>query len=286
MGLVGVFFLLLCTVSFSFLDVCRKKLAVKYSPYRILTLIMGAQIPFYAVWYYLSPGKEVNLDYYSFWGASNIAFNLLANVLIVRSLQVSPLSNAIPLLTLSPTFSLIFQPLFHIPIYSAQVLGGIVIFSGALILNGVPRLKSKVDKGLWLMFAAAICCGILILLDKRSLRYASIPFHGLVQTVGMTTICLALERIYKIPKREMNMGLQKAPWKFWLGASFFAFTAGVGQLSALSYYDPATVEAVKRAMVLFISVAFGFFFFNEPLNQRKILGVFFMALGIILSSKH
>lgn len=286
MGILGVFYLLLCAASFSFLDVCRKKLSVQYSPYRILTLIMGAQIPLYAVWYLLSPGKEVNLDHYSFWGASNIIFNLAANILIVRSLQLSPLSNAIPLLALSPTFSLLFQPLFKIPVHSVQILGGIIIFAGALVLNGVPRLKSKVDRGLLLMFIAAICCGVLILLDKRSLKYASIPFHGLVQTVGMTTICLALERILKIPKHEMNMGLLQAPWLYWIGASFFAFTAGIGQLSALSYYDPATVEAIKRALVLFLSVAFGFFFFNEPLNQRKILGVFFMALGIILSSKH
>ncbi|MEZ4815259.1 MAG: DMT family transporter [Bdellovibrionota bacterium] len=286
MGLLGIFYLLLCTVSFSVLDVCRKKLAITYSPYRILTLVMGAQIPLYALWYILSPQKEVNLDLYSFWGASNILFNLAANLLIVRSLQISPLSNAIPLLALSPTFSLLFQPFFHIAIHPIQILGGMVIFAGALILNGIPKLKSKVDRGLIMMTFAALCCGILILLDRRSLRYASIPFHGLVQTVGMTTLCLALERIYKIPHGEMNMSLKQAPWRYWIGASVFAFTAGVGQLSSLSYFDPATVESVKRAMVLFLSVSFGFIFFKEPLTRRKIIGIFFMSLGIILSSRH
>lgn len=286
MGLVGMFFLLLCTISFTGLDICRKKLALEYTPYRILTLVMGAQIPLYAIWYLLTPQPEVDLAQYGFWGACNIVFNLSANLLIIRSLQISPLSNAIPLLSLSPTFSLLFQPFFRIPIHPVQILGGIVIFSGAIILNGIPKLRSKVDRGLMLMTLAAVCCGVLILLDNRSLQYASIPFHGLVQTVGMTALCLILERVYKIPSSEMNMGLMQAPWKYWLGATFFAFTAGVGQLNALGYFDPATVEAVKRAMVLFLSVCFGFLIFNEPLNFRKILGVFFMALGIILSSRY
>lgn len=286
MGIEGLLFLFLCAFSFSILDVCRKKLALLFSPYRILTLVMGAQIPLYAIWYAMSPQKEVNIEAYAFWGTCNIFFNLAANLLIVRSLQVSPLSNAIPLLTLSPTFSLLFQPFFRIPIHPFQILAGIIIFIGALIVNGVPRWKTKVDKGLILMTLAALCCGVLILLDQKSLKYSNIPFHGLVQTTGMTTLCLLLERIYKIPMKEMNMKILEAPFKFWLGASFFAFTAGIGQLKSLSYFDPATVEAVKRAMILFMSIALGFFMFKEPLTRRKIFGAFLMALGIILNSKH
>ncbi len=285
MALAGMLLLLLCTLSFSFLDVCRKKLAQSYSPYRILSLIMGAQIPLYAIWYAFSPGV-VDFSGYAPWGAGDIILNLLANLLIVMALQVSPLSNAIPLLALSPTFSLIFQPLFGISVSSTQVVGGIIIFAGAVVLNGVPRFKTQKDRGLFMMLLAAACCGLVILFDKQSLRYASIPFHGLLQTVGMTAISLVLGRIYKMPPSELNMSVTKAPWKYWLGASFFAFTAGIGQLNALSYFDPAIVESVKRAMVLFISVCFGFLFFKEPLSLRKILGVFFMTMGIILSSRH
>jgi drug/metabolite transporter (DMT)-like permease len=286
MALAGVLYLLLCTLSFSFLDVCRKKLALKYSPYRILTLITGAQIPLYGIWYCFSQSSSVLFDSYALWGIGNIILNLTANLLIVKSLQRSPLSNAIPLLALSPTFSLLFQPLFHIEVHSVQLLGGVVIFAGALILNGLPQLKSKSDQGLLMMFFAAICCGLLILFDRKSLQYAPIPFHGLVQNVGMTALCLVLERIYKIPKREMNMSLERAPWKYWISSSVFAFTAGIGQLNALTYFEPGVVESVKRASVLFISVSFGFFFFRERLSLRKILGVFFMAMGIILSSRH
>jgi len=283
---VGWSLLLVCTLSFSLLDVCRKKLAIKYTPYRILTLIMGAQIPLYAAWYLLSPTKEVNIDAYSLWGAGDILLNLAANVFIILSLQVSPLSNSIPVLALSPTMSLLFQPLFHLQTSSTQILGGVVIFAGALVLNGIPKLKTKRDRGLFMMLLASICCGLAIQFDRRSLAYAPIPFHGLVQNVGMTAFCLALERINKIPKREMNMSLGKAPWLFWIGSSVFAFLAGITQLSALSYFDPAIVESVKRASTIFISVSFGYIFFKEPLSQRKILGVFFMALGIILSSRH
>jgi drug/metabolite transporter (DMT)-like permease len=84
----------------------------------------------------------------------------------------------------------------------------------------------------------------------------------------------------------MDMSLKEAPWKLWMGASLFAFLAGISQLGSLKFFDPGIVESVKRALVLFLSVTLGFAVFNESLSKRKILGVLFMALGIILTSRH
>jgi drug/metabolite transporter (DMT)-like permease len=282
----GILLLILCALSFSGLDICRKKLSEKYSAFRILTLVMGAQIPLYALWYNFTTDNVIDFRSYAVWGVSDIFLNLSANILIVMSLRLSPLSNAIPLLALTPTFALLFQPLFDIPLSSSQILGAIIIFVGATILNGLPRWKSKKDRGLFYMFCAAFCCGLLILFDRQSLQFASIPFHGLVQTVGMTTLSLIAERVFKIPQHEMDMSLKDAPWKLWMGASLFAFLAGISQLGSLKFFDPGIVEAAKRALILFLSITFGFAIFNEPLTTRKILGVLFMALGIILTSRH
>lgn len=279
--LLGVFFMAACAVSFSTLDVLRKKLALKYSPFRILTLLTGAQIPLYAIWYAFEIDAPLNFDAYASWGFFNILTNLLANILIISSLKLSPLSNAIPLLALTPIFSLFFQPLFHFPVSHLQILGGAVIFIGALVLNGMPRLKSKKDLGLLYMMFAALCCGLLILLDERSLRYGSLPFHGLVQTVGMTAFSLAAERIFKIPARELNMSIREAPLKLWIGASVAAFGAGITQFLSLRYFEPGIVESVKRALVLFMSIFLGFAFFKEELSKRKIFAVFLISLGII-----
>ena len=236
---------------------------------------MGAQIPLYALWYVFSPSIDVSFDSYAPWGISDIFLNLSANILIVMSLRLSPLSNAIPLLALTPTFALLFQPFFNIPLSTSQILGAVIIFAGAIILNGFPKLKDKKDKGLFYMFCAAFCCGLIILFDRQCLQFAPIPFHGLVQTVGMTTLSLIAERVFK-----------EAPWKLWMGASVFAFLAGISQLGSLKFFDPGIVESVKRALVLFLSVTLGFAVFNESLSTRKILGVLFMALGIILTSRH
>jgi drug/metabolite transporter (DMT)-like permease len=282
----GILLLILCALSFSGLDICRKKLSEKYSAFRILTLVMGAQIPLYALWYVFDSNTELNFASYAPWGLTNILLNLSANILIVMSLRLSPLSNAIPLLALTPTFALIFQPFFKITLSSSQILGAFIIFIGAIILNGLPHWKSSKDKGLFYMFCAAFCCGLLILFDRQSLQFVSIPFHGLVQTVGMTTLSLIAERIFKIPQHEMDMSLKDAPWKLWIGASVFAFLAGISQLGSLKFFDPGIVEAAKRALVLFLSVTLGFAVFNEALTVRKILGVLFMALGIVLTSRH
>jgi len=282
----GIFLLILCALSFSGLDICRKKLSEKYSAFRILTLVMGAQIPLYALWYVFSPSTDVSFDSYAPWGISDIFLNLSANILIVMSLRLSPLSNAIPLLALTPTFALLFQPFFNIPLSTSQILGAVIIFAGAIILNGFPKLKDKKDNGLCYMFCAAFCCGLIILFDRQCLQFTPIPFHGLVQTVGMTTLSLIAERVFKIPQHEMDMSLKEAPWKLWMGASIFAFLAGISQLGSLKFFDPGIVESVKRALVLFLSVTLGFAVFNESLSTRKILGVLFMALGIILTSRH
>lgn len=277
---MGPLVLLLCGLSFSGLDVCRKKLALRFSPLRIMTLLMGAQIPFYAIWYWYTGMPHFSLAQYWSYGLADMVANISANLLIVMALRLSPLSNAVPLLALTPCFSLLFQQLFQFPVTVLQIAGALIIFMGAVILNGVPRLHSKKDRGLIIMTMAAMICGILILFDQRCLTFVSISFHGLVQTTAMTIAMLVCERIFKIPPKEFNMGLHEAPLKWWIGGSVAAFLAGVGQLGSLAFYTPGTVESVKRALVLFLSVTFGSIFFREKLTKKKILAVACMAVGI------
>ncbi len=281
-SLLGILLIVSCAVSFSTLDVLRKKLALRYSPFRILTLLTGAQIPLYAIWYCFQLDAPLNFDAYASWGFFNIIVNLTANILIIAALRLAPLSNAIPLLALTPLFSLFFQPFFRFPVSTIQIIGGAVIFFGAIVLNGIPKLSQKKDLGLLYMTGAAFCCGLLILLDERSLRYGSLPFHGLVQTVGMTAFSLAAERLFKIPPEELKMSIREAPLKLWIGASVAAFAAGITQFGSLRYFEPGVVESVKRALVLFMSILFGFLFFKEALSKRKIIAVFLITLGIIL----
>ena len=287
MFLLGPIVLLVCAVSFATLDVCRKKLALGYSSFRILTIVMGLQAPLYALWFFARPVVPDQLGQYAIWGGFDIIFNLAANVFIVLSLSLAPLSNAAPLLALTPTFSLIFQPLFHFPVGLTQICGAVIIFLGALVLNGLPKWgrnkRTDTERGLFFMFIAAFFCGILILFDKRSLNYATIPFHGLVQNSGMALISFSLEKFFRIRGLTTNIA-PRISSKYWMGAILAAFLAGVCQLESLAYFQPGVVESVKRALILFLSVTFGFLLFKEPLTLRKILGVFCMAMGIVLIS--
>ena len=86
------------------LDVVRKALAGKASPTALAVFLLLGQLPFLGAWAAIDQTWVTDSRY---WppAAASMTMNALANVLFMRSVELSPLSRTVPFLSLTPVFS-------------------------------------------------------------------------------------------------------------------------------------------------------------------------------------
>ena len=88
----------------SALDVIRKAVAGKATPEALAVFLLLGQLPFFAAW---ALYDQTWISDAGYWTPALVSMsaNAIANVLFMRSVQLSPLSRTVPFLSLTPVFS-------------------------------------------------------------------------------------------------------------------------------------------------------------------------------------
>ena len=267
------------------LDASRKTLVRDLQPMPLLVLLTIGQLPLFLAWAAMQPVWIGNTDYVV-PGVASVALNIVANLLFLRALQVSPLSLTIPLLSFVPVFATIAANPLLGQLPSTQQLVGIgVVVVGALVLNageapdkgigGLTRALIK-EPGSLPMLGTALAWSLTIVVDKMATDHASPAAHGVVLNVGIGGFGL----VWLAARRELkNLAPVKNTWKVWLLSIAFGTVGLGGQLVALQHVFVALVESLKRAIGLASSVIVGRLAFKEPITAWKLASVLLMAAG-------
>jgi len=266
------------------LDVVRKALAGKASPTALALFLMLGALPFLGVW---AVADQTWVSDVRYWppALASMAMNALANVLFMRSVQLSPLSRTVPFLSLTPVISALAAiPLLGEVPGSMHWAGISLVVVGALVLNSDLsdswwRSVSH-EKGAPYMIAVAFLWACSTALDKLALGHASPASHAFLLSGGSATILLSwlLSRGKLGELREVVL----APRALLAGLIGFAVAALALQMLALQWLWVAVVETLKRAFGVFGSVVFGRLFFGEPITSRKVAAVVLMVAGTTL----
>ena len=266
------------------LDVVRKALAGKASPTALALFLMLGVLPFLGVW---AVADQTWVSDVRYWppALASMAMNALANVLFMRSVQLSPLSRTVPFLSLTPVISALAAiPLLGEVPGSMHWAGISLVVVGALVLNSDLsdswwRSVSH-EKGAPYMIAVAFLWACSTALDKLALGHASPASHAFLLSGGSATILLAwlLSRGKQGELREVVL----APRALLAVLIGFAVAALALQMLALQWLWVAVVETLKRAFGVFGSVVFGRLFFGEPITSRKVAAVVLMVAGTTL----
>ena len=266
------------------LDVVRKALAGKASPTALALFLMLGVLPFLGVW---AVADQTWVSDVRYWppALASMAMNALANVLFMRSVQLSPLSRTVPFLSLTPVISALAAiPLLGEVPGSMHWAGISLVVVGALVLNSDLsdswwRSVSH-EKGAPYMIAVAFLWACSTALDKLALGHASPASHAFLLSGGSATILLSwlLSRGKQGELREVVL----APRVLLAGLIGFAVAALALQMLALQWLWVAVVETLKRAFGVFGSVVFGRLFFGEPITGRKVAAVVLMVAGTTL----
>jgi drug/metabolite transporter (DMT)-like permease len=248
-------------------------------------LLSLGQLPPFVAWALTEPVWIASTDYV-LPGVASVLLNLLANVLYLHAVKVSPLSLTVPLLSFVPVFAVAAaDPLLGQLPDAPQLVGIGFVVLGALALNagnaadrtplGLVRALLR-ERGSLPMLGTAVCWSLTIVADKLATDHASYGAHGVVLNVGIGAMGIA----WLAARRDLGkLAAVRHAWKLWVLAIGFA-TLGLGsQLLAIQHALVALVEALKRAAGLVGSVAVGRLIFAEPVTAAKIVAVVLMAVG-------
>jgi len=214
--------------------------------------------------------------------------NVIALLLYMRAIKISPLSLTIPMLGTSAIYILLvsYVLLGELPSFIG-LIGIITIVFGAYILGMdsnkkefLAPFKSLVkEKGPVLMLVVAFIFSITATIGKVGMLHSNVVFFTFTYVTIMAIIfsiiifCKSRKNFYQIKRNFFKF--------FLIGvlmvADFFFI------LFAFKYALVNYVISAKRASILF-STIFGFMFFKEKNIKERLLGAVIIIIGIIIIS--
>jgi drug/metabolite transporter (DMT)-like permease len=214
-----------------------------------------------------------------------LPMEIIAIILYMKALQMSPLSLTVPFLSLTPAFTIItsFLILGELPDLPGLV-GICFIVAGAFALN-IHLLKQGIlqplrsilsEKGSLYMIAVAFIYSITSVLGKAAIQHSSPAFMGVCY---IPMILLALFP-FAVRKGMHRAELKSGMYLFFLIGACQALTA-LCHFKSISMILVSYMISVKRLSLLF-GVAFGGFFFHEEYIKQRLAGSLLMLAGVVL----
>lgn len=220
-----------------------------------------------------------------------LPLEIIAYLLYLKALKLSPLSLTLPFMALTPVFMILTSRLIlGENIVPLGVAGILLVFVGAYVLNLRSRKDSLLgpvrslikEKGSVYMIIVAFIYSITAVLGKLAIDHSSSMFivaaYFPVVTILLTPIIICRYREGKIDisniKRQSKLFL-------FIGALFFITV--LVHFAALDISSAAYMIALKRLSMVF-GIFYGWILFKEQDLMSRLLGTGVMILGVVLIS--
>ncbi len=286
-NLSSLLLVVVCGLAFSGLDLARKGLSTRMPPLPLLAYFAVGQVPAFALWVVWADATGPAPGYYA-PALGSAALNLLANLAFLESVRRSPLSLTIPLLSLTPVFTLLLAiPLVHELPTGTQALGTVLVVAGAFALHldaggggltGTARALAR-EPGSAFMAGAALFWSLSLPLDKLAIERASPPVHGLVLNVAVGIAALVM---LAARRRLAELRAARGCWRLLAAAIGITTVALAAQLLAMVRVWVSVIETLKRAIGNLMALALGRAVFGERFTPARLLAALVMAAGVAL----
>ena len=264
------------------LDTLRKKLAIHLDALPLTWWLIVGQWPVFFLWVIWSGDSDFTSEWF-LPGCLVSTLAIIAAIMFIKAVQLSPLSLVIPMLSFTPVFAVITSAIVlgEWP-NIRQMLGILVIVSGALSLGWAGDSvghRGWHEPGVWMVLIVSLCWAATLTFDKVALSYASVPMHALLQSILMGIGLLVILSIRGSLSELKKITQHK---KLYIWAIIMSCLATGTQLMAISAIQVGIVEAIKRSFGLTLSVLNGWIFFGEPPTLMKQISILWMGGGVII----
>jgi drug/metabolite transporter (DMT)-like permease len=275
---------LVAAFSWSLYDLERRLLADRVQALALVAgVTAGALLPL-AAWAASSGGQHIEHGY---WlpATASVLINLLANFAYFRSLQLSPISKSVPLLSFTPAFASLLAAIFLGERLGLREVGGLVlVVAGALLLtlrSGIGLrglfLGLVEDRGCRLMIGVALLWSATPLLDKVALASATPHIHALYLNggvaLGALVVLAARRQLGELRALRGSGGLL-------LATVATGAVALASQLVALATVQVGFLETVKRGVGGVLAVLWGRGLLGESVSWTTLVAIGMMTLGV------
>ena len=275
---------LLCAIFLSTSDALSKKALKDNSVYIISWVRLGYSAPFLLTIIPFITIPQLDL---TFWILICILLPLeiVALILYVKAMSISPLSLTIPFLALTPVFLILtsFIILQEFPDKSG-ITGILLIASGAYLLNLQSSTKGIFEpfkaiikeRGSVMMIVVAFIYSITANLGKLAIQHSSPTFFGVFYFVLLSFVFFLFVTIGS--SERVSQIFTFRPLFFAIGV-FHALMI-IMHVWAISLIEVPYMISVKRTSLLF-SVIYGWLLFKEINIKERLLGVCVMLIGLV-----
>jgi len=216
----------------------------------------------------------------------SIPINILAYVLYLYAIKLSPISLTVPFLAFTPVFMILTG--FFILDETINIWGGMGI--SLIVLGGyvvhckkkqanflVPLVAFLQEKGSWFMLIVAILFAFAAVIGKKSMLHSSPLFFSYSFFLVFNITVLA--GFLLVGKNDWRKIFCNIPRGMWLGSLFMIHISFHGL--AISISTAVYMVAVKRSSILF-SVLLSWLVLKEAAISYRGLGTLLMFTGMLL----
>jgi drug/metabolite transporter (DMT)-like permease len=277
-----------CAISLATADALSKKvLDDNTDPYIVAWVRTGYATPFIAV---IIPFIDIPTLDGVFYIAMflSIPLDIIALLLYMKAIKVSPLSLTLPFLSLTPVFLIgtSYVILGEKPDKSGFI-GIILVVIGAYLLNvhtisrGVfePFKAIAKEQGSVLMIVVAFVFSIGVCFGKIAVQHSSPAFFSVIY-IFLLSLFLFIIVSFK-SKHFLSKSISRPVLFVFIGMLIAIMI--ITHLKAISLIEVSYMISVKRLSIL-IGVIYGAMFFKETNIKERFLGAAVMVSGIILIS--
>lgn len=285
---ISLLLVLGCALGFAGADLLRKVLSHRIQAAPLLFLLASGMVPPFLAWWTWT-GASLPAAGYWIPGLGSVLLNVIANLIFLEAVRISPLSLTIPMLSLTPVFTtLLAIPLLGERPGGREWLGIVAVVLGAFWLN-VDRKARGSETTIWqrlgqergsrLMILVAAIWSLALPLDKLAISSASVPAHGAILNSGVALV-LAAVLLLRSGRGELR---ESRRWAGLMAALIAVSVIALGlQLVAITRVWVGLVETLKRAVGSLLALLSGWWVFKERIDAQQVLAVLLMGAGVAL----
>jgi drug/metabolite transporter (DMT)-like permease len=275
----------LCAFSLATTDALSKRALEEHNPIQIAWVRLEYMVPFLLV---IAPFITIPQLDATFWRVVilTLPLDLLAYVLYIEAIRVSPLSLTIPFLALTPTFLIGTSWVMVGEFPSKSGLVGILLVTmGAYLLNvhltkeGIwgPLHAIRRERGSLIMVGVAFIYSLTSNLGKIAINHSSPLFFSVLYFTLLTIVFYIYALARGKAPRLFSKPKKFAPIGFFNAMMIITHFLGL-ELTKVSY-----LISIKRTSLLF-SIFYGYVMFREENIRERLLGGLVMLAGAVLIS--
>ena len=193
------------------------------------------------------------------------------------------------MLSFTPFFSALYsKSILNEELVFIQYFGMGLIILGSLFLHSTQFKSNNLiiitysflkNKKTLMILIVSLIWSLTPVLDKECLKYTDLYLHGFIQAAGMMIVLPLLLFNKKVSKSIFKEKIQHNYLLYLV--IILGFLTTFTQLIALQVVYVAELESLKRGIGIVLSLFFGYFFFHEKINLKKILSVILIIIGVI-----